>query len=101
MATLKIMRFTKLYFQLDLKKGELTTQIARALFGSIYVKTSGTLGLSTPDSAPLKMEAVVTPSVEEIGDDPAQEVQEAQNFLSHTYKITGTWADPHVGLKVF
>jgi uncharacterized protein YhdP len=100
-ARKQIMRFTKLYFQLDLKKGELTTQIARALFGSIYVKTSGTLGLSTPDSAPLKMEAVVTPSVEEIGDDPAQEVQEAQNFLSHTYKITGTWADPHVGLKVF
>lgn len=94
----QIMRFEKLYLQMGIKAGEIRADVARALFGSVYMKTTGTSQIETES---LQLTTQVTPSVEEIGDDPDQEIEEAHNFLTHSYRITGTWSDPKVGLKVF
>ena len=94
----QIMRFYKMYFNIEIKDREIHNRMGRALFSSFYVKSTGKVDMGSKETT---MEAVVTPGVEDIGSDPSEEIEEAHNLLSHTYRITGKWPDTNVSLKIF
>jgi uncharacterized protein YhdP len=104
------MRFSKLHTELALSPGKIQVREARALFGTVFAKLEGSI---TGPERKLALEAMVTPSVEDLAEDATSFVPEAgksgsragpqkkdpRNILTHRYKIGGVWDSPEISFS--